>query len=128
MAIRNAQYGTYNQTVGVRLDMDDAIDILSPTDVPLQTWVGSESTNEVKVEWLEEDLTPQSDTIAGVPTGTGPWTVTVSDTNIFRVGDVLWKEGAASAVRSEEHTSELHSPCNLVGRLLLEKTKRRHVA
>src|SRR5256885_11841443 len=26
-------------------------------------------------------------------------------------------------VRSEEHTSELHSPCNLVCRLLLEKKK-----
>src|SRR5205807_8456055 len=28
---------------------------------------------------------------------------------------------AASMVRSEEHTSELQSPCNLVCRLLLEK-------
>src|SRR2546426_9105169 len=34
-------------------------------------------------------------------------------------------EGAAGeAVRSEEHTSELQSPCNLVCRLLLEKKKR----
>src|SRR3989454_9133433 len=29
----------------------------------------------------------------------------------------------ASVVRSEEHTSELQSPCNLVCRLLLEKKK-----
>src|SRR5256885_10902822 len=29
----------------------------------------------------------------------------------------------ASAERSEEHTSELQSPCNLVCRLLLEKKK-----
>src|SRR5256885_4986884 len=29
----------------------------------------------------------------------------------------------AAAVRSEEHTSELQSPCNLVCRLLLEKKK-----
>src|SRR5256885_10335191 len=29
----------------------------------------------------------------------------------------------ANAVRSEEHTSELQSPCNLVCRLLLEKKK-----
>src|ERR1022692_2460179 len=27
-------------------------------------------------------------------------------------------------IRSEEHTSELQSPCNLVCRLLLEKTRR----
>src|SRR2546426_9259057 len=30
---------------------------------------------------------------------------------------------AALAARSEEHTSELQSPCNLVCRLLLEKKK-----
>src|SRR2546426_12739751 len=29
------------------------------------------------------------------------------------------------ATRSEEHTSELQSPCNLVCRLLLEKKKKR---
>src|SRR5256885_8459759 len=34
----------------------------------------------------------------------------------------LWKPGASAImVRSEEHTSELQSPCNLVCRLLLEK-------
>src|SRR5256885_5294927 len=33
------------------------------------------------------------------------------------------------ALRSEEHTSELQSPCNLVCRLLLEKKKKnRHTA
>src|SRR5256885_13120370 len=31
--------------------------------------------------------------------------------------------GAVVAARSEEHTSELQSPCNLVCRLLLEKQK-----
>src|ERR1039457_7306073 len=30
------------------------------------------------------------------------------------------------AVRSEEHTSELQSPCNLVCRLLLEKKNKQH--
>src|SRR2546426_2883210 len=37
---------------------------------------------------------------------------------------------AAAAGRSEEHTSELQSPCNLVCRLLLEKKKKqpRHAA
>src|SRR2546426_6524368 len=32
--------------------------------------------------------------------------------------------GAGAGVRSEEHTSELQSPCNLVCRLLLEKKKK----
>src|SRR5256885_9405142 len=30
------------------------------------------------------------------------------------------------AIRSEEHTSELQSPCNLVCRLLLEKKHNKH--
>src|SRR5256885_4750094 len=30
--------------------------------------------------------------------------------------------------RSEEHTSELQSPCNLVCRLLLEKKKKKHAS
>src|SRR5256885_10409298 len=31
-----------------------------------------------------------------------------------------------AALRSEEHTSELQSPCNLVCRLLLEKKKKKN--
>src|SRR5688500_19424263 len=31
---------------------------------------------------------------------------------------------AAQGMRSEEHTSELQSPCNLVCRILLEKNKK----
>src|SRR2546426_9579548 len=37
--------------------------------------------------------------------------------------DGIVKDGSASMERSEEHTSELQSPCNLVCRLLLEKKK-----
>src|SRR5256885_9213301 len=33
---------------------------------------------------------------------------------------------AFTVPRSEEHTSELQSPCNLVCRLLLEKKKKKH--
>src|SRR5256885_11641110 len=35
--------------------------------------------------------------------------------------------GGAGARRSEEHTSELQSPCNLVCRLLLEKKKNQRL-
>src|SRR2546426_8968685 len=34
------------------------------------------------------------------------------------------RDRGAEGVRSEEHTSELQSPCNLVCRLLLEKKKK----
>src|SRR2546426_7808112 len=33
--------------------------------------------------------------------------------------------GTGASARSEEHTSELQSPCNLVCRLLLEKKKKK---
>src|SRR3989454_10725743 len=39
-------------------------------------------------------------------------------------GDSTRAAQVLSAVRSEEHTSELQSPCNLVCRLLLEKKKK----
>src|SRR5256885_6257943 len=35
------------------------------------------------------------------------------------------EEARAAGYRSEEHTSELQSPCNLVCRLLLEKKKKK---
>src|SRR2546426_1785360 len=42
----------------------------------------------------------------------------------FRHHPVGRRLGFRSRVRSEEHTSELQSPCNLVCRLLLEKKKK----
>src|SRR5256885_9896406 len=38
----------------------------------------------------------------------------------------VWKAIENTMVISEEHTSELQSPCNLVCRLLLEKKKPQH--
>src|SRR2546426_2003367 len=38
--------------------------------------------------------------------------------------DFVKRLGRAGSNRSEEHTSELQSPCNLVCRLLLEKKKK----
>src|SRR3989454_7488643 len=45
----------------------------------------------------------------------------------FRPVDVMIAAKLAmSPLRSEEHTSELQSPCNLVCRLLLEKKKKKN--
>src|SRR2546426_3383507 len=40
----------------------------------------------------------------------------------------LRRQASQSPRRSEEHTSELQSPCNLVCRLLLEKKKKQTVS
>src|SRR2546426_1273841 len=45
--------------------------------------------------------------------------------NAFISGWIAWfAHMIAGSLRSEEHTSELQSPCNLVCRLLLEKKKK----
>src|ERR1022692_5132915 len=55
-------------------------------------------------------------------------------TTLFRSIDsdpATWSWNPASrtgiVMRSEEHTSELQSPCNLVCRLLLEKKKKKNL-
>src|SRR5256885_3140608 len=40
---------------------------------------------------------------------------------------VAYRDAKQVAFRSEEHTSELQSPCNLVCRLLLEKKKKNKI-
>src|SRR2546426_5561855 len=58
------------------------------------------------------------------------WWSTTGDTASIR--DLARRADSLGHVRSEEHTSELQSPCNLVCRLLLEKKKqiqnRQHVS
>lgn len=95
MAVRSDLTGSYNQTVGVRLDIDEAIHILPVDDVPLQSRLGSSPTDQVKVEWLEEGLSPQTVTQSGAAVGTGPWTITVDDAYVVRPGDVLQHRGQA---------------------------------
>src|ERR1039457_7315511 len=43
--------------------------------------------------------------------------------NAARTSPPRWSPSTTRSARSEEHTSELQSPCNLVCRLLLEKKK-----
>src|SRR3989454_6409110 len=43
----------------------------------------------------------------------------------IRESDYLMRDNPM--LRSEEHTSELQSPCNLVCRLLLEKKKKKYI-
>src|SRR5256885_8074888 len=52
----------------------------------------------------------------------------ISSANGTRVhpnGSINANVGGSGLFRSEEHTSELQSPCNLVCRLLLEKKKKK---
>src|SRR2546426_1263639 len=46
---------------------------------------------------------------------------------VGKVHDIKIHNAELAHSRSEEHTSELQSPCNLVCRLLLEKKKKRRI-
>src|SRR5256885_6855678 len=48
---------------------------------------------------------------------------TVRDINVSLISQGASRVNLTFVIRSEEHTSELQSPCNLVCRLLLEKKK-----
>src|SRR2546426_2102555 len=60
-------------------------------------------------------------TVGSLPPFTEIRSITVAQGRFYNYED----NDQARNVRSEEHTSELQSPCNLVCRLLLEKKKRR---
>src|SRR2546426_7534758 len=47
---------------------------------------------------------------------------------VAATGTEVYRGVQTSVGRSEEHTSELQSPCNLVCRLLLEKKKKKQLA
>src|SRR5256885_3276302 len=54
-------------------------------------------------------------------------TIMVND-DVVRLGDLFVEPlSLGDSPRSEEHTSELQSPCNLVCRLLLEKKKKKNI-
>ena len=93
---------TYNLTVGVKLNVENVIWTITPTDVPLQGTMGSDGRTalssdtcfEKKIEWLDEVLlVPNSLTGAAAVTGDTYITVTSAASNAgnlnFQVGDVI---------------------------------------
>src|SRR2546426_8186350 len=60
-----------------------------------------------------------SSSIVGAPSISGPAAV--------HCAFLIVRDSVGKLLRSEEHTSELQSPCNLVCRLLLEKKKKKTI-
>src|SRR2546426_4787512 len=60
-----------------------------------------------------------ADTVVAMDSTSDGWMPSLGSSSRRRRGRLT----TARAMRSEEHTSELQSPCNLVCRLLLEKKK-----
>lgn len=101
MAITLGKSTSANRTVGVKVDMDEALNILPIDDVPLQRWLPSAPTSNIKVEWMEEQLAAQTAIISSVSGTATPWELTMDtdEGDLFRVGDVLHIQGRASNIQ-----------------------------
>lgn len=98
----------YDLTVGVKVNMDEAIYMLSPMDLPLLTGVGadgltlisSEPVDEIQFDWMHDSiLTPRSLLGALITGGQNYLTVAAGDVTKFSTGDVI-------TIQSPGNTSE----------------------
>lgn len=89
---------SYDLTVGVKIDMDEAVYLLDPIDTPLLTGMGSDGLSvlgsapatETKVEWLVDNiLTPRTTLSVTATTGDTVITVASGDRTKFSTGDVI---------------------------------------
>ena len=102
MAIPGIQQ-TYDLPTGVKLDVEDAIFLISPFNVPLQGGMGADgrtalatgSIFETKYEWLDEQLLTPKTTVATTVSSTTATILNVgAGTGInFQTGDVLLVDG-----------------------------------
>lgn len=88
----------YDLTVGVIVNMDEAIYMLSPDDTPLLTGVGADGlsilasrpVDEIQFSWMDDTyLTPRSKLAASATTDETVLTVSSGDRTKFSTGDVL---------------------------------------
>ena len=96
-------FQTYDLPTGIKLDVEDAIWLISPFDVPLQGGMGADgrtalSTDtcfETKVEWLDEVLlTPKTTVATAVATTTATLVNVAATTGVnFQTGDVVQVDG-----------------------------------
>lgn len=96
MAVQVGRRATYDSTVGTRLDIEDLIYMISPFDVPFLgsygqdrgSVLGSENTEVTKVEWIEDELVPGSDTTTATLV-TAATFMTVSNRTYFKTNDLV---------------------------------------
>ena len=95
-------FQTYDLATGVKLDVEDAIWLISPFDVPLQGGMGADGLSalaagtcfEKKVEWLDETLLTPKTTVAASYATTATAIAMAAGTGIyFQTGDVLQIDG-----------------------------------
>lgn len=106
----------YDLTVGVVVNMDEAIYMLSPQDTPMLTglgadgltMIGSASVDEIEFSWMTDTiLTPRSTLNGAVTTGDAVITVATGDRIKFSTGDIITvgKQNAVEQIRVTGYSS-----------------------
>jgi hypothetical protein len=101
---------SYDLTVGVVVNMDEAIYMLSPQDTPMLTGLGSDGltligsapVDERQFEWLDDTiLTPRTSLNGAITTGDTVFTLATGDRTKFSTGDIITvsKAGATEQIR-----------------------------
>ena len=105
---------SYDLTVGVVVNMDEAIYMLSPADTPLLTGLGSDGltilgsypVDERQFSWMTDTiLTPRGALAAAVTAGQTVITLGSDERQRFSTGDILTVELAGNTVESMRVTS-----------------------
>jgi hypothetical protein len=98
---------SYDLTIGVMVNMDEAIYMLSPQDTPLLNGVGNDgmsllpvdTVDEVQFDWMDDSiLTPRTSLNGAVTTTDAFLTVATGDRTKFSTGDIIYIQKAGSAV------------------------------
>ena len=93
---------SYDLKVGIKLDVEDVIWLISPFDVPLQGAMGADNRTslsegpafETKVEWLDESLLTPKTTLAASVASTATVIYCATGTGIyFQTGDLIYVDG-----------------------------------
>ncbi|MCP3878140.1 MAG: DUF5309 domain-containing protein [Sulfitobacter sp.] len=92
------QVSAYDLTAGVKINMDEAIYLLSPIDTPMLTGTGGDGlsvlssapVDQVSFSWQDEtNLTPESVLAANVVTAAAEIVIATGDQAKFSTGDLL---------------------------------------
>jgi uncharacterized protein (DUF2141 family) len=106
----------YDLTVGVVVNMDEAIYMLSPQDTPMLTGLGSDGltmigqspVDEIQFDWMTDSiLTPRSTLAGAATTGDLVLTVASGDRIKFSTGDIVTvgKQNAVEQIRVTGYSS-----------------------
>ena len=118
--VKRGQISTVTDTTNIKLDIADAIDFLSPTDVPLLDAIGKDSLHtpctQILHEWLEDELEARSGTLLNAyVAGSGTMTLAANQGTYLVPDDIIRSENIVFRVLSGPPDSDTLTVSVLAG-------------